>query len=97
MEKKFIFGKINNNRKYVYIKNNQISIKSGGLALFGDKFLTEEIVMKKENIKNIEIIRPTLKSGTMKFFTSSGKEISVEIATMQQYKDAIAIKDYIYN
>jgi len=95
MKEKYTFGKLGNNRMYLYISDNIVSIKSGGTALFGDKFLTKEEVLKKEDVKNIEITRPSFKSGTMTILTSSGKEVKLEIATLGQYNDAIKIKEYI--
>lgn len=97
MKEKYIFGKLGNKRQYLYIKENIITIKSGGTALFNDKFLTEEHSIKMEDITNIDISRPNFKPGYMIITTSAGKNITLIVATLNQYKDAISINNYIFN
>ena len=97
MKERYSFGKLGSKIKYLYIDNNTISIKSGSLALFGDKFLTTEKTINIETITNIEIERPMMKPGYMIITTSSGEEFQVGIYTMMQYKNALSIKEKILN
>lgn len=92
MNEKYTFGKLGNKMKYLYLEDSTISIKSGNLALFGDKFLTQDESISMKEINNIEITRPMMKSGSMKIITSSGKIVELEIATIKQYNKANEIK-----
>lgn len=92
MNEKYTFGKLGNKMKYLYLEDSTISIKSGNLALFGDKFLTQDESISTKEINNIEITRPMMKSGSMKIITSSGKIVELEIATIKQYNKANEIK-----
>lgn len=95
MNEKYTFGKLGNKMKYLYLDDTTISIKSGNLALFGDKFLTQDESISIKEINNIEITRPMMKSGSMKIITSSGKIVELEIATIKQYNKANEIKKII--
>ena len=97
MAGQYKFGKLGNNQKFLYINNNELSIKSGKLALFGDKYLTIEDSIKISEISNIDIQRPTMSTGYMKISTSSGKEIKIDIATIKQYNIACNLKKELLN
>lgn len=96
MKEKYLFGKLGSKIKYLYIDNETISIKDGGTALLSDKFLTNEEIINKKDITNIEIARPMLKPGYMIITTSSGKNIQFEISTVKQYKNALFIKQNLF-
>lgn len=95
MKEKYAFGKLGSKMKYLYISDSSLSIKSGNLSLFGDKFLMQEDTININEITNIEITRPMMKSGTMNIITSSGKIIELEIATIKQYNKANELKKII--
>lgn len=89
---KYTFGKLGNKIRYLYVNDSNLTIKSGNLALFGDKFLTQEDSISIKEINNINITRPMMKSGIMQIITSSGKIIELEIATIKQYNKAEELK-----
>jgi len=97
LNQELIFGNISNKRVYVTLTNNELIIKSGGMAIFNSTSTTKENRILLKEISSIEIDTPVLHptKWTMTIVQNSRQVFIIKLFNTKQEKIAKQLKDEI--